>query len=361
MSGSKRTSWSWEQSRAEAERRRRERLAAEARARVAARQLAAQQALEKATQRGVRRQVAALQPQVSHLAAQLRAATGQVDAVTRETFGTELAEAAALAREAEQAADGAKRLAALSGSNLVEHGISADSPELAGLGPLIGQLQESVTRVEQIRFTDGPARQREVAARLSAVGNSVAAAESFAAPADVRGWSQKLRQLWQLVRDGELDRAEQEAARLGAAVTEAAAQVQAAQRRRDERLAVLDALRDTCRYLGYRELNADELDDAVEEDEPTWRLLVDTRTKGRVAFYVEAEEIRAESTIGVRGDHITGDYCFAEFRRVEAELAAGHGLRTHFTSDAVPRPAPVAGAAAHSSAAERYAQGHHQS
>jgi len=344
MSGLKRTTWSYEDSRAAAERARRLRLEEEARRAEVARREAAMRALEEATAREVQEQVSSLAPELRRLAQQLQRSSALIDPVSRRAFESELGDADRLAKQSIVTCNEAERLAQLTGRELVSQGVDASSQPISQLRELITLSVGMVEQAEKIRFHDGPLRQQQLAARIGKIGASIARASSFDdSVQDITKWSSELEQLRETLLEGQFDEVERASEQLNSAVSAWTNTALAVREARLERLTVLDALRDSCRQLGYRELNPDELERSIADADAPWTLVVDTRTKGTISFTVETEAIRAETGMGVRGDTIVADYCFTEFERIEDELARDHGLRTHFLSEAIDRPVLPAG------------------
>ncbi|MDA8386505.1 MAG: hypothetical protein M0Z88_09645 [Actinomycetota bacterium] len=339
MSGLKTSRWTYEQNWRAAEQARRQRLAEEARRRADARR-----AFEDATARAVREQVDSSAPELQRLADQLSESCRLVDPATRRAYGDEIGQMTAVVAEAGVVAEEAQRLGSLSGSELVRQGFDASAEVFIRMGTLLSTTRQLVERAEIIRFFEGPARQRELAVEVGGLAALIARASSEGL-SSVADWSHQLDHLRQDLAAGNFDTVQSGAISLRTEVLSSIEASAAARERMLERRAVLDALRDSCRDLRYRELNPAELERSLRDLDADWTLVVDTRTKGRITFTIEADTIRAETGMGVHGDAVDGDYCFTEFARIEAELAEQHGLVTKFTSGNVTRPGPPSGTA----------------
>jgi len=212
------------------------------------------------------------------------------------------------------------------------------------LQQLIDEMQQRLEEIEAIHFEAGPGRQRDLATRLGRVQGILVAAESAGVSPDlVAAWAVELDGLRTSLVEGRFEEVADGSDRLRVVATESIDQVRSEHELQLQRQAVLAALRDSCRHLGYRELNPAELERDLENATSEWTLLVDTRTKGRISFTIGAGTITAETSMGVQGDRVNGDYCFAEFARIEEQLSRSYGLQTHFESGTIQRPDPTSG------------------
>jgi hypothetical protein len=186
--------------------------------------------------------------------------------------------------------------------------------------------------MEEIRFADGPTRQRELARRLGRIGTALARARPLQdGEAVVQAWGKDLEQLRRSLVDGDFEGVAQSADELETSVERWVAEKSAARERMLERRDVMGALQDTCLRLGFRILNAAELERSLEDPDASWRMVVDTRSTGKLVFTVEQDWIGAESAMR------SSEYCFSSL-----EMAARYGLTTHFVTESGDRPPPHA-------------------
>lgn len=345
MSGRKSTHWEWGQASYEGAMFERRRRLAEA----ARRDAEARRVLGLLTERSVRATAATYCPRLRMLAAALRRCEALADHPTRRAYAEHFVEGAELARAGEGAAGTAEELARLDGPNLLTRGVSVSSVELSGLGPLAQQLEACLAELRVITTREAPERQQDLAHRLGEAEAGIAAAAGVVADRDQIGkWEHELTALLSALADGEFDAVDAAVGALQLEIQGATAAAVARRHRYEERLAVLEALREAVRHLGYRELNPKALDRATADPEATWELRVDTRGQGAITFLVGEEQISAETRLGVRTTGTDGDRCFAAFAQIEERLSSEHQLHTEFRSTEqppVPRPSSTTGSA----------------
>jgi hypothetical protein len=333
--GPKRSDWKYEESREEAERKRLLRLQEEARQREARQREAARRALEEATARAVGERIGALTPEIRQLIKASERTIGLVDGVSRRGFDAEISEAQALLARALGVCADAERLSRLPGAVLVRENISGSSAAIAELAELLTQCRRTNERMEEIRFAVGPAPQRALARRDGRIGTTLARARPLRdGDAAVRAWSGDLEQLGRSLVDGDFEGVAHGADALETSVERWVAEKSAARERTLERRDVMGALQDTCLRLGFRILNPAELERSLEDPDASWRMVVDTRSTGKLVFTVEQDWIGAESAMR------SSEYCFSSLEKVEKEMATRYGLTTHFVTESGDRPPP---------------------
>ena len=339
MSGVKCSSWHYEQQRAVAEEARRKRLEEEARRAEAARREAAFRALEEATLREVRENVAEHAHELSDLIAQVTAVIGGIDTATRRGFRSELSDIDLQVKAMAIDLAEAHRLSTLSGASLVREGVTKRTPAISRLSDDVVRVRQFLAQVEEIRFSLGPKRMQELAALSSSAASMIARSSAFdQAAAERSTWKSRLDGLRHKIFSGEFDAAEAGLGELASQVSDWVARASTAQEQTRERRQVLDALRDTCRHFGFRELNPNQLEEQMRDPSGPWTLVVDTRLNGKISFTVTEDSIRAESGMSVQNGVPVDDFCFTQFVKIEEEMASAHGVHTYFTSDQIVRP-----------------------
>jgi hypothetical protein len=108
------------------------------------------------------------------------------------------------------------------------------------------------------------------------------------------------------------------------------AQAQEQEAKHQKRLALLAALREVCRDLGFIEVRGPDYADAKDRGS---RILfsVDTVNRGLIEFALTLDSIQSESAIA-------DNHCYDEFDQLSRDLAEKFSIRTHFrpAGDAPP-------------------------
>lgn len=344
MSGKKRTDWQWEQRQRElADQRRRERLEEEARAQERARQVEIRRALEESLRRSVGERRSQLLPTAAQAIELLSRVEHGIDPVTSRAYSDEIAGVLERRNQLASLAQEVARLGKLSGGALVDQKVDPNGTPFSDLEQALGDVSAMAARLEELRYHEGPQRQRELAARIGAVESLSASATAFSGGEELnRSMVKEIAGAHQLLARGEFADVEHAVDSMRASVSQWLSSASSQREHRLERRAVLDALRDSCRSVGFEEMNTRQLEAAVKDPDGRWSLVVRHPLRGEIVFMIDDASILAETAIGVAGDQVIGEHCFSEFRVIEEELAEHHGLHTRFVSDTVDRTIPPA-------------------
>ncbi len=135
-------------------------------------------------------------------------------------------------------------------------------------------------------------------------------------------WTRRIGAVRQLLAAEQWSHAESEIERLNVAVDTAEASVEELEQKHQQRLYLLQAIRQVCADMGFAEVEAPAFQTAGVKTSPI-TFTVDTWDRGVIQFLLRLDGLTVHSDI-------SQDHCFEEFSQISEYLSDQYGIQTSF-------------------------------